>query len=576
MSAQSDKPAPANRPLSELAESLVRYSEDLQALNKKYAAPFSTQRDNRLREFWLQQQMDLAGINFEALSTGGKVDYALMAEQLRYELQRQNDEREKDRRAIRLVPSVDQLVNLLEQHQTQYDLDGKPVAQCFTKVTESLSNLNDGIQQLRDQPIASTDAQTRFDALRAAKKIDELRRQLAAMNKFYDGYDPEYSWWVRRPFAALDKSLADHANMLRKDVLGVASNDKDTIVGQPIGQSALQNELRHELIRYTPQQLVRIAQQQFQWCDREMDLAAKEMGFDDWRDAQEKVKNAHVQPGDQPDLIRTLANEAADFLEQRDLLTIPRLAREGWRMQMMSPEAQRVNPYFLGGESIIVSFPTDTMTHAEKLMSMRGNNEHFARATVHHELIPGHHLQQFMTRRYRPDREIFWTPFWMEGWALYWEMRLWDLGFARSPEDRIGMLFWRKHRCARIIFSLNYQLGEWTPQQCIDFLVQRVGHERKNATAEVRRSVMGGYSPLYQAAYMLGGLQIRSMHEDLVRNGKMSERTFHDTILQEGTMPITALRSILYDDPPTKNGFKRWDFQGDPSSRLQSDQDNPR
>ncbi|MEL6898806.1 MAG: hypothetical protein AAFP90_22130 [Planctomycetota bacterium] len=256
MSAQSDKPAPANRPLSELAESLVRYSEDLQALNKKYAAPFSTQRDNRLREFWLQQQMDLAGINFEALSTGGKVDYALMAEQLRYELQRQNDEREKDRRAIRLVPSVDQLVNLLEQHQTQYDLDGKPVAQCFTKVTESLSNLNDGIQQLRDQPIASTDAQTRFDALRAAKKIDELRRQLAAMNKFYDGYDPEYSWWVRRPFAALDKSLADHANMLRKDVLGVASNDKDTIVGQPIGQSALQNELRHELIRYTPQQRV--------------------------------------------------------------------------------------------------------------------------------------------------------------------------------------------------------------------------------------------------------------------------------------------------------------------------------
>ena len=42
--------------------------------------------------------------------------------------------------------------------------------------------------------------------------------------------------------------------------------------------------------------------------------------------------------------------------------------------------------------------------------------------------------------------------------------------FAKTPEDRIGMLFWHMHRCARIIFSLNYHTSKWTPQQCIDFL----------------------------------------------------------------------------------------------------------
>ena len=99
------------------------------------------------------------------------------------------------------------------------------------------------------------------------------------------------------------------------------------------------------------------------------------------------------------------------------------------------------------------------MAHDDKLMSMRGNNIHFSRATVHHELIPGHHLQGFMTDRYNPHRAPVRHAVLGEGWALYWEMLLWDHGFPRTPEDRVGMLFWRMHRAARIIFSLSFHLG---------------------------------------------------------------------------------------------------------------------
>ena len=53
---------------------------------------------------------------------------------------------------------------------------------------------------------------------------------------------------------------------------------------------------------------------------------------------------------------------------------------------------------------------------------------------------------------------------------------------------RAGALFWRMHRCARIIFSLGFHLEKMTPKECIDLLVDRIGHERDNATAEVRRS----------------------------------------------------------------------------------------
>ena len=144
-------------------------------------------------------------------------------------------------------------------------------------------------------------------------------------------------------------------------------------------------------------------------------------------------------------------------------MTVPPLAEDIWRMDMMTPERQRVNPFFTGGETISVSYPTNTMSPEDSMMSMRGNSIHVSRATVQHELIPGHHLKGFMSERYNTHRNLFSTPFMGEGWALYWELLLWDNGFPRSPEDRIGMLWWRMHRAARIIFSLNFHLGRWTP-----------------------------------------------------------------------------------------------------------------
>jgi len=201
------------------------------------------------------------------------------------------------------------------------------------------------------------------------------------------------------------------------------------------------------------------------------------MGYgNDWRAALDKVKSGHTQPGEQPALVRDLAYEAIHYVEEHELVTVPAVARECWRMEMMSPERQKVNPFFLGGEEIILSFPTSDMEHAQKRMSLRGNNRAFARATVHHELIPGHHLQLFSMARYHPHRQMFWTAFWIEGWTLHWEMLFWERNFARTPEERIGMLFWRMHRGARVIFSLEFHLGQRTAEECVEMLVNEAGH----------------------------------------------------------------------------------------------------
>src|SRR5437868_15421711 len=117
-------------------------------------------------------------------------------------------------------------------------------------------------------------------------------------------------------------------------------------------------------------------------------------------------------------MIRVLVLEAIAFMDQHDLITIPPRARESWLMEMMSPERQLVNPFFTGGEVISVSYPVQAMSEEQKLMSMRGNNIHFSRATVCHELIPGHHLQGYMAAPYKPYRQIFRTPLYGEGWSF--------------------------------------------------------------------------------------------------------------------------------------------------------------
>ena len=433
-------------------------------------------------------------------------------------------------------------------------------------------------------------------ANRAVQAINGLRGNLRNWYTFYNGYDPMFTWWNEEPYKSLDQSLTNYASFLTERVVGIRSaessstqtpagpnprpgggafpaggqrpggnnarpGDSSDIIGDPIGREALLVELRSEMIPYTPEEIIAIGEKEMAWCENEMKKASRELGYgDDWKKALEHVKNLYVEPGKQPQMIRDLALEAIKFVEDNNLVTVPELAKETWRMEMMTPERQLVSPFFLGGETILVSFPTNTMAHEQKMMSMRGNNIYFSRATVHHELIPGHHLQGFMAARNKPYRAIFGTPFWTEGNSLYWELLLWDLGFAKTPEQKIGMLFWRMHRCARIIFSLNFHLEKMTPQECIELLVNRVGHERDNATAEVRRSFDGSYGPLYQIAYLVGGLQQYAMHKDLVDSGKMTNRAYNDALLKENRIPIEMLRAAITNQKLTRDFVTNWKF----------------
>jgi hypothetical protein len=541
------------RDASELRAVVERFTSDRAALLRRDAVEYSAARRGRLRDFYGAWRQRLAALPFDTLGLQGKIDHVLLASRVDYELKLLDREEQRFAEVKPVLPFAETIIALMEARRAMQPVDPAAAAAALDRMRGEVRRTREGLEAGPKPP--------RHVALRAAGILNDLARTLDQWFRYYDGYDPMFSWWVRAPYGRVKTELEAYEKMLREKIVGYRAGEDEPIVGDPIGTASILEDLAYEMIPYTPEQLVAIAEKEFAWCEAEMRKASRAMGFgDDWKQALEKVKTLHVAPGRQPDLIRDLAFEAIEFLERRDLVTVPPLARDIWRIEMMSPERQKVNPFFLGGEVIQVSYPTDTMDHEDKLMSMRGNNIHFARATVHHELIPGHHLQGFMTERYSPHRRAFATPFWGEGWALYWEMLLWDLDFPRSPEDRVGMLFWRMHRAARIIFSLSFHLGRMTPQECIDFLVERVGHERANAEGEVRRSFNGSYSPLYQVAYMIGGLQFRALHRELVQSGRMSNRTFHDTILQNGRMPVEMVRAVLVNQAPARDHRASWRF----------------
>ena len=99
-----------------------------------------------------------------------------------------------------------------------------------------------------------------------------------------------------------------------------------------------------------------------------------------------------------------------------------------------------------------------------------------------------------------------------------------------------------------------------TPDECIDMLVNQVGHEPSTAVAEVRRSFIGSYPPLYQCAYLIGGLQMRALYQDLVDSGKMTNREFHDSVLRENSMPIVMLRAKLMKEKVSQDFDITWNF----------------
>ncbi|MBX7207331.1 MAG: DUF885 domain-containing protein [Verrucomicrobiaceae bacterium] len=586
-------------------EMIQSYQADASLLSRHWqVAGCSAAEMAREKKLLLDWQKRLAALDFEKLGANDRVDAILLRTSLDSslnELARKQDERQE---LVAWLPFRDVIDSLADARVRGDPVVPEKAAAALAPLAARIKKLQEQIKSARDaakqktpgpkpakdetkpKPADTTKAPSAdkppeksppakpaaptakvpsaYQASRSADAVRELGSSLKQWFENYHAFMPEFAWWIKQPYEETAKALEDYGKFLREEIAGIKGKDEDPLIGKVIGAGELKRQLGYEFIPYSPEELIALAEREFAWCEGQMKEAAHSMGLgDDWKKALARVKSLHVKPGEQESLVRDEGRKAIDFVKSRRLVTVPPDCEEWWGTRMLSAQEQRSMPYAAyAGHDVIIAFASADMKNDDKLMSMRGNSRPFMHNVVPHELIPGHHLQRFMAARHRPWRDMFSTPFFVEGWALYWEMRLWDLGYHPTPEEKIGALFWRMHRCARIIVTLKFHLGQMKPEEMVKFLTDRVGHEKLGATSEVRRFIQGNYSPLYQCGYMLGGLQFLALHKEMVGTGKMTEQQFHDAVLRLGPIPVELVRASLQGQRLPPGFATQWKFDG--------------
>ncbi|WP_069941773.1 DUF885 domain-containing protein [Micrococcus luteus] len=179
--------------------------------------------------------------------------------------------------------------------------------------------------------------------------------------------------------------------------------------------------------------------------------------------------------------------------------------------------------------------------------------------TVYHEGVPGHHLQIATAMMNRANlnlwrRSFCWTSGHGEGWALYAEKLMEELGFLDDPGDHLGMLDMQRMRAARVVFDIGYHCGfdapesegggAWTPEKGYAFLSKHLRISEGQRRFEFTRYLgWPGQAPAYKVGQRIWE-QIRAEHEQ-AEGADFDLKAFHTRALRLGGMGLDTLREAL-------------------------------
>ena len=178
--------------------------------------------------------------------------------------------------------------------------------------------------------------------------------------------------------------------------------------------------------------------------------------------------------------------------------------------------------------------------------------------TVYHEGVPGHHLQIGLATHHSDLlngwRRTIWNSGHGEGWALYAERLMADLGYLDDPADRLGMLDGQRMRAARVVLDLGVHLGlekpadagigtgPWTGDDAFAFMPQHVNMSDAFVRFEVNRYLgWPGQAPSYKVGQRLW----EDLRDDWVAVHGDDLKTFHRDALRLGTAGMATIRSAL-------------------------------
>jgi uncharacterized protein (DUF885 family) len=331
-----------------------------------------------------------------------------------------------------------------------------------------------------------------------------------------------------------------------------------------LGRDKFEQKLRlEEGLTLSLDRLLAIATRELEATQEEFRSLAGKMNGGDPLATWAQTKAQHPAPGQLVATGRRQLDELAVFLERQNILSLP------------SGEAIAVAPtpdfYRWSFASMWTAGPFEAkptrayyyLTDVDPSWSADRQDEHLRDFNVPtlwsisiHEVYPGHFLQYQHLRRVesKARKSILFAPAtFIEGWAHYCEQMMIEAGFGRQDYGiRLGQLAESLIRLVRFIVCIKLHAEDMSVEQGVRYFRDEAYLEESSARREAER---GTFDPTY-LVYSVGKLMLLKLRQDVKQQqGKsFSLRTFHDTLLGQGTAPIWLHRQLMLgadggDDP---------------------------
>jgi uncharacterized protein (DUF885 family) len=322
-----------------------------------------------------------------------------------------------------------------------------------------------------------------------------------------------------------------------------------------LGRDKFEQKLRlEEGVAVPIERLVAIAERELEKTHEAFRSIAGRVNGGDPLEAWARKKADHPRPGELVKVGRDQLEELATFLQRQALITFP----EGEPVFVApTPEFYRWSFASMWTPGPFETKPTRAyyyLTDIDPSWPPERQEEHLRDYNIPtlwsisiHEVYPGHFLHYQHLRRVesKARKSILFAPAsFVEGWAHYCEQMMIEAGFGRQDYGiQLGQLAESLIRLARFIVCIKLHTEDMSVEQGVRFFREEAFMEEASARREAER---GTFDPMY-LVYSVGKLMLLKLRQDCKQQqGKsFSLRTFHDTLLAQGTAPFWLHRRLM-------------------------------
>jgi uncharacterized protein (DUF885 family) len=193
--------------------------------------------------------------------------------------------------------------------------------------------------------------------------------------------------------------------------------------------------------------------------------------------------------------------------------------------------------------------PIDPTWNAARIESiLRGNNNYEVQLTAMHEAYPGHHTQSYLARQnLNPLRAVLWNAPFVEGWAVYGENLMTQLGYGGAKNSRYRFFALRGDMIVATNALIDAQLhsGQMSEAEAVRFMVEEGFQEQAQAEKKLRRAKL---DTTQLSQYFLGLDEIMQLESEVKARagGSFRQREFNEKLTGHGSIAVKHLRRYFF------------------------------